>query len=122
MLLGVQIIGVLFGLVMLYITFLHNKRKEFEKSQVNMQVLSTVPALFSYWAAAVECLSLSQFLNDHIAAVVQDFPSEFIGLGSIPMQNIDYSIQEMDRCINVLKFPGIILGSNINGENLSNEK
>ncbi|MFH1052954.1 MAG: DUF2304 family protein [Candidatus Woesearchaeota archaeon] len=27
--LGIQIIGVLFGLFMLYITFLHNKRKEF---------------------------------------------------------------------------------------------
>ena len=33
MLLGVQIIGVLFGLIMLYITFLHNKRKEFEVSE-----------------------------------------------------------------------------------------
>ena len=33
MLLGIQIIGILFGLVMLYITFLHNKRKEFNVSE-----------------------------------------------------------------------------------------
>jgi aminocarboxymuconate-semialdehyde decarboxylase len=38
------------------------------------------------------------------------------------MQNTDYAIAEMDRCINELNFPAIVLGSNINGENLSNEK
>ena len=38
------------------------------------------------------------------------------------MQNTDLAIQEMDRCIKELKFPGIQIGSNINGENLSEEK
>ena len=89
---------------------------------VDIQVLSTIPILFSYWAKDIECLILSKFLNDHINSIVLDFPERFIGLGTIPMQNTDYAIKEMDRCINDLEFPGVMLGSNINGENLSNEK
>ena len=96
--------------------------RECDDAQVNIQVLSTIPVLFSYWAKDDECLTLSQFINDHIARVIQDVPERFIGIGTIPMQNTDYAIKEMDRCINDLKFPGIIVGSNINGENLSSEK
>ncbi len=92
------------------------------KTDVDMQVLSTIPVLFSYWAEDAECLKLSQFLNDHISHTVQENPEYFLGLGTIPMQNADLAIQEMDRCINELKFPGIQIGSNINGKNLSEEK
>ena len=95
---------------------------DLSNTNVDMQILSTIPVLFSYWANDIECLELSQFLNDHISQIVQKYPKQFLGLGTIPMQNTDLAIQEMDRCINELKFPGIQIGSNINGENLSEEK
>jgi len=91
-------------------------------TKVNMQVLSTLPVLFCYWAKDDDCLALSQFLNDHIMQICRQEPQRFIGLGTIPMQNTDMAISEMERCVNELKFPGIEIGSNINGENLSSEK
>ena len=101
----------------------HQKRiQECDTTKVDVQVLSTIPALFSYWAKNDECLTLSQFINDHIAKICRDEPHRFIGLGTIPMQNTELAISEMDRCINELNFPGIEIGSNVNGENLSNEK
>jgi aminocarboxymuconate-semialdehyde decarboxylase len=38
------------------------------------------------------------------------------------MQDIDLAIKEMERCVNELKMPGLELGSNINGDNLSGKK
>ena len=98
----------------------HQKRiQECDSTSVDVQVLSTIPVLFSYWAKDDEGLTLSKFLNDHIAEVVRNTPNRFIGLGTIPMQNADLAIEEMDRCVNELKFPGIEIGSNVNEKNLS---
>ena len=98
----------------------HQKRiQECDSTSVDVQVLSTIPVLFSYWAKDDEGLTLSKFLNNHIAEIVQNEPNRFIGLGTIIMQNTDMAIEEMDRCVNELKFPGIEIGSNVNGKNLS---
>ena len=101
----------------------HNVRiKECDNTKVNIQVISTVPVLFSYWAKDDEGLTLAQFLNDHISRIIKSVPDRFIGIGTIPMQKTEFAIKEMDRCINDLKLPGIQIGSNVNGENLSSEK
>ena len=101
----------------------HQKRiQDCHTTKVDVQVLSTIPVLFSYWAKDDEGLTLSKFLNNHIAEVVRDEPNRFIGLGTISMQDANLAIEEMDRIVNELKFPGIEIGSNVNGENLSDEK
>jgi aminocarboxymuconate-semialdehyde decarboxylase len=101
----------------------HQKRiQDCHTTKVDVQVLSTIPVLFSYWAKDDEGLTLSKFLNNHIAEVVRDEPNRFIGLGTVPLQNPNMAITEMDRIVNELKLPGIEIGSNVNGENLSEEK
>lgn len=89
--------------------------------EVDVQVLSTVPVMFSYWAKAEDALDLSRFLNDHIAEVVADHPKKFIGLGTVPMQDPKRAIQELERCVNELGLPGIQIGSHVNEWNLNEE-
>ena len=89
-------------------------------SPVNVQVLSTVPVMFSYWARPGDALDLSMFLNDHIAEVCNEFPHRFVGLGTIPMQLPRLAIQELERCVNDLGLRGVQIGTNIQGQNLDN--
>ena len=93
--------------------------KEMDETEVSMQVLSTIPVLFNYWAKAADGLETARFFNDHIAEIVSRQPDRFIGLGTVPLQDIDLSITEMERCVRDLKLAGLEIGSNINGKNLS---
>lgn len=91
-------------------------------TDVDIQVLSTIPVLFNYWAKPSEGIETSRFLNDHICSCVTNHPDKFIGLGTVPLQDIDLAIKEMERCVKELKMPGIEIGSNINQLNLSDKK
>ncbi len=98
----------------------HQRLHECNNHQIDIQVLSTVPVMFSYWAKAEDALDLSKLLNDHIAAVVSEFPKRFIGLGTIPMQRTTLAIDELERC-SELQLAGVQIGSNVNGMNLSHD-
>ncbi len=84
---------------------------------VDVQVLSTVPVMFGYWAKAADGAEISKFLNDGIAEVVRNFPKKFIGLGTVPMQDTALAVKELERCKRV-GLVGVQIGSNVNRLNL----
>ncbi len=95
--------------------------KEYEKYHTQVQVVGTVPVMFSYWAKPFDCLDISMFLNDHIAELVQKDPKHYLGLGTIPMQDAELAVQELERCRQI-GLQGIQIGSNINDFNLNEER
>lgn len=94
---------------------------EYTNFNTQVQVVCTIPVLFSYWAKPADGEELSKFLNDHIADLVSRFPKNYIGLGTIPMQDTEAAIRELRRCKEI-GIVGIQIGSNINSENLSEDK
>lgn len=96
--------------------------KEMRETNVDVQVLSTIPVLFNYWAKSKDGGETSRFFNDHIADVVAKDQKHFIGIGTVPLQDVDLAIKEMERCVNELRMPGLEIGTNINGKNLSEKE
>lgn len=94
------------------------RMKESDRDHVDVQVLSTVPVMFSYWAKPEHTYDLSMILNDHIAGIVKKYPKRFIGLGTLPMQSPNLAIQELERCMTELGMAGVQIGTHINHWNL----
>ncbi|MFM7730887.1 MAG: amidohydrolase family protein [Flavobacteriales bacterium] len=91
---------------------------EYERYKTQVQVVCTIPVLFAYWAKPLDGLAVAEFLNDHLAALIQSRPKEYVGLATIPMQDVDLAIRELERAKSI-GFKGIQIGSNVNQKNLS---
>lgn len=95
--------------------------KEYQEFHTHVQVVCTIPVMFSYWAKPMDCLDLSKFLNDHLGNLVEKYPRQYIGLGTVPMQDAELAVKELER-IKEIGLLGIQIGSNINDDNLNEDK
>lgn len=92
--------------------------EEMDATGVGVQVLSTVPVMFSYWAKPTDGAEVARFLNDQIAEIVSEYPSRFVGLGTLPMQDPELAIRELELC-KAIGLAGVQIGTNVNQLNLS---
>lgn len=91
--------------------------EECDSAGVHVQVLSTVPVMFSYWTKPKDGAEIARFLNDGIAEIVAEFPSRFVGLGAVPMQDTELAICELEHCKSI-GLAGVQIGTNVNQLNL----
>jgi aminocarboxymuconate-semialdehyde decarboxylase len=95
--------------------------EEYAKFGTQVQVVCTIPVMFSYWARPHDCLEVSKFLNDDLAELCVKYPKNYVALATVPMQDTDLAIQELERC-KAIGLKGIQIGSNINDLNLSEDR
>lgn len=91
---------------------------DYTQYNTQVQVVCTIPVMFSYWAKPKDAKALAEFLNDDIAQLCHDYPRHYLGLGTLPMQDADEAVVELQRCKEI-GLLGVQIGSNINDKNLS---
>jgi aminocarboxymuconate-semialdehyde decarboxylase len=82
---------------------------------VARQAISPMPELLSYWLPLDDAKAMIRYLNEQIAAMIAQAPERFIGLGAVPLQDIDSSIRELEYDLNTLQFSGVEIASHVNG-------
>ena len=91
---------------------------DFADMGLELQAISPMPELLSYWLAAPDAAQLVRYLNEQIAAMVAESAGRLVGLGAVPLQDVDLAIKELRYLMATPGFAGVELGSNINGKPL----
>ncbi len=60
--------------------------------------------------------------NDEVAAMVDEYPDRFLGLGILPMQDIAGSVVELERLVLDLGLKGVTIKDHINGHTLDEQQ
>lgn len=89
---------------------------------VDVMAVCPAPFLLFYYLPGPTGREACRVQNDAIARAVAEYPRRLVGLGVVPLQDVELAVQELRRLAEDLRFPGIEVGSNVNGEYLGSER
>ena len=92
------------------------------KMQVTRQAISPMPELLSYWLPLDDAKTMVRYLNDTIAAMIERAPERFVGLGAVPLQDVESAVDELHHCVQGLKFAGVEIASHVNGTSIGDAR
>lgn len=84
---------------------------------IRLQALSLSPPMV-YWAPSPLGVRLARAFNDGIAEVCRRYPDRFVGLATLPMQDVDAALREAERAVRELGMRGVYLATSVNGRYL----
>lgn len=89
---------------------------DFADMGLQLQVISPMPELLSYWLSPGDGAQLIRYLNEQIAVMVHESAGHLVGLGAVPLQDMELAIKELHYMKHTLGLRGVEVGSNINGK------
>ncbi|WP_338448257.1 amidohydrolase family protein [Niallia oryzisoli] len=88
------------------------------EENVDIQVISPMPQLLSYWFNAQDTLDFSRYINEQLAIVIAEDPKRFYGLGMVPLQDPELAAKELGSLKRNYGMVGVEVGTNINGKSI----
>lgn len=104
------------------LTGVDERLEDMNRMGIDIQAISPAPFQYFYFVEPERGARLAREVNEGIARLVADTPSRFVGLGSVPLQNAELAIQELDYAVNTLGLRGVEINTNVNGLNLTDLK
>lgn len=89
--------------------------RDMDRMGVDVQAISIAPPQYFYWTEPELGVRLSRMQNDRLAEIVLGHPDRFVGLGTLPLQNVPASLEELDRIVAEHGFTGLEICTNVNG-------
>lgn len=89
---------------------------------VDVQAISPSPGQYYYYAPPEVGRAAARLINDGMAEAAALHPDRLVGMGTVPLQNVDMAISEMRRCVHDLGLRGIEISSHVNGRELAHEQ
>jgi aminocarboxymuconate-semialdehyde decarboxylase len=93
--------------------------KDMDRMGVDIQAVAPAPYHYFYFTEPAYGAELAREVNEGIANVVAQHPDRFVGMGSVPLQNAELAVQELEYCVKKLGLRGVEINTNVNGLNLT---
>ncbi len=85
---------------------------------VDVHVVSPYVGFYNYQLDTKLATATARATNDEIASMTRAWPTRFAGLGTLPMQDVTASIDELARCVTQLGLKGAEINDHVNGRTL----
>ena len=104
------------------LTGIEERIRDMDKMGVDIQAVCPAPNQYYYFTDPGMGASLAREINHGIANIVAKHPDRFVGLGSVPLQNAELAVKELEYAVKKLGLRGVEINTNVNGMNLSDPK
>jgi aminocarboxymuconate-semialdehyde decarboxylase len=88
--------------------------EEMDRIGVDVQVVSPTDVFYQYDREPETTARIAAECNEEVAEMVRDHPDRFMGLGTLPMQDIELAKAEMARAIEELGLIGFMINDHVN--------
>lgn len=92
--------------------------EDMDRAGIDVQALSAAPPQFYYWTDPTLGRRLARMQNDHLAELAAGRPDRFVALATVPMQDVDAAVAELEHCVGQLGMRGVEICTNVNGLDL----
>jgi aminocarboxymuconate-semialdehyde decarboxylase len=96
--------------------------KDMDRMGIDIQAVSPAPNQTYYWAEPGFGAELARMVNDRLAEIVAKWPERFVALGTVPLQNTDLAVAELERCVKKLGLRGVEINPSVNGMDLTDPR
>jgi aminocarboxymuconate-semialdehyde decarboxylase len=86
---------------------------------VHRQVVAPAPGQQHYWAPRDLLIEISRIQNDHVAALTEKHAAQLVGLGTLPMTDVDAAMAEATRAVEEKGLRGFQIDSRVLERELS---
>lgn len=95
---------------------------DMDRMGIDTQAISVAPPQFYYWTDPALGRQLARMQNENLAQIVADHPDRFVGLATVPMQDVAAAVDELEYAIGTLGFRGVEINTNIMGLDLDDPR
>ena len=98
------------------------KVESMDRKGIDISVISPGPQAFFYGLGADQALKTARIVNEGVAKMAAARPDRLRGMATLPMQDPDAAITELERVVKEYKFKAVEMGTSIEGEQLAHPR
>ncbi len=104
------------------LTSIEVRLKDMDRAGIDVQAVSPAPQQTYYWAEPDFGRELSRLVNERLAEIVAQWPERFVALGTVPLQDVQIAVQELERGVKQLGLRGVEINPSVRGMDLTDPR